>query len=546
MNEFFAAASTDPRVRRMQRYFAAALTSFMAILMFGLCFGAGFIDLNVFLTATVVAAGLLGLFFPVFYFGWNLRFADPSLFVPQSMCGIVVISYVLVHAGPVRPALSLLFFAALTFAAFRFNWRGFVVLAAFTLLCYAMVIWMAWQIDPRNMNLRAEILYWFFMAMLMPWLGAMASYLGQQRQRYQAGAALYRTVWSTSVDAVLVFDDKYQIRMANPAASRLFGHDEKRLIGMALIELFPERVRAALVDDIAGHVKGNKSGRDLAKFEEITITADGREVVVEAALAELGGVGGRQGLFANDGRRFALFAHDISQRHALESIKDNFMATMSHELRTPLMAVMGAVEALQTDERPHLPVTARSLLDMAAGGVERLRGLIETMLNLQKLDTGGIEFDPAPMSGAAMLRQAVDSERPMATSQGKFLALTRLDDAVTVRADRRWIHEVLVNLIDNALKFSPAGATVIAGMEPLGNVVRFTVVDSGPGVPAEFSTRIFTRFERADHSNTAPTGGAGLGLSVCKAVVEGCGGRIDFFNNPKKGATFWFELPRVG
>jgi len=545
LNEFFAAASTDPRVRRMQRYFAAALTSFMAILMFGLCFGAGFIDLRVFLTATFVATALLGFFFPVFYFGWNLRFADPSLFVPQSMCGIVVISYVLVHAGPVRPALSLLLFAVLTFAAFRFNWRGFVVLATFTLLCYGMVIWAAWQIDPSNLNLRAEILYWFIMAMLMPWLGAMASYLGQQRQRYQAGAALYRTVWNTSVDAVLVFDDKYDIRMANPAAARLFGHDEKRLVGMALIELFPERVRAALSDDIARHVKGDRNRRDLAKFEETTITADGREVVVEAALVELGGVGGRQGLFANDGRRFALFAHDISQRHALESIKDNFMATMSHELRTPLMAVMGAVEALQADEKPHLPATAQSLVDMAAGGVERLRGLIETMLNLQKLDTGGIDFEPAPMSGAAMLRNAVDSERPAAASQGKFLALTRLDDSVTVRADKRWIHEVLINLIDNATKFSPIGATVIVGMEPSGNVVRFTVVDSGPGVPAEFSARIFTRFERADHSNTAPTGGAGLGLSVCKAVVEGCGGKIDFFNNPKKGATFWFELPRV-
>ena len=123
-------------------------------------------------------------------------------------------------------ALWLLFFAALTFAAFRFNWRGFVALAAFTLLCYAMVIWAAWQIDPRNMNLRAEILYWFFMAMLMPWLGAMASYLGQQRQRYQAGAALYRTVWNTAVDAVLVFDDKYDVRMANPAAARLFGQSD--------------------------------------------------------------------------------------------------------------------------------------------------------------------------------------------------------------------------------------------------------------------------------------------------------------------------------
>ncbi len=161
MNEFFSGVSIDARLRRMQRYVAAALTSFMAIMMFGLCFWAGFIELRVFLTAAIVAVALIGLFFPIFYFGWNLRFADPSLFVPQSMCAILVTSYVMAHAGPVRPALSLLFFAALAFAAFRFNWRGFVVLAAFTLSCYAIVIWAAWRIDPRNMNLRAEMLYWF-------------------------------------------------------------------------------------------------------------------------------------------------------------------------------------------------------------------------------------------------------------------------------------------------------------------------------------------------------------------------------------------------
>ena len=123
--------------------------------------------------------------------------------------------------------------------------------------------------------------------------------------------------------------------------------------------------------------------------------------------------------------------------------------------------------------------------------------------------------------------------------------MARREDCIRVKADARWIHEVLVNLIDNAVKHSPPGATVVIGTEARQRTVHFSVIDQGSGVSPEFAGRVFTRFERADKTNTRIAGGAGLGLSLCKAAVEGCGGTIGFFNNPGKGATFWFELPQA-
>jgi signal transduction histidine kinase len=280
----------------------------------------------------------------------------------------------------------------------------------------------------------------------------------------------------------------------------------------------------------------------------VVLTATGREIAVEAALARLDEVDGSGEMHSGEetgagSRQVVLFARDISQRHALETIKDDFIATVSHELRTPLSAVVGAVEALQHQEGIHLPAEARHLLNLAAEGGERLQRLIDTILNLQKMDTGGIDFVPKPVRASTLIAAALDGARAAAATQGKFLANKRLPDDVLVKADARWIHEVLMNLIDNALKYSPTAATVVCGAEVTGSRVRFSVIDQGTGVPHAFASQVFQRFARADTSNTRVYGGAGLGLSVCKAVVEGCGGTIGYQNNDVKGATFWFELP---
>ena len=529
----------------MQRTAIAVTTTLIAGLMFFLTYVAGFIDFKVFAVATGAACAMIVLFVPIFYSGINLRFRDPALFLPQTMSATVISSYVMAYAGTARPALTVLYFAALVLCTLRFNWRTFFVLAAFTQACYGVVLYVAMQFDGPRFDWRAEALHWGFMLLAAPWLGWLGSYLARLRQRVKAGEALYRAIWNTSVDAVVVFDEHGEIRMANPAATRLFGHDALALRAMQVLQLAPERQRPALERDLAEYLSRGSMARDWSAFEDIVVTADGREVFVEAAVVELGGVGGRSDLFEEGGRRLALFARDVSQRHALEAIKDDFIASMSHELRTPLAAVIGAVEALQAETAAAVSDGTRALLDMAANGADRLNSLINTMLNLQKMESGKIEFSPASMLASTLVNHAFESEQSTVRQQGKFLAVAHREDRIRVKADPRWMHEVLINLIDNAVKHSPSGATVVISAEVRERTVRFAVIDQGTGVSAEFASRVFSRFARADNSNMRVRGGAGLGLSLCKAAVEGCGGTIGYFNNPAKGATFWFELPRA-
>ena len=447
------------------------------------------------------------------------------------MCAVAVTSYVMAYAGPARPALTILYLAALILSAIRFNLCTYTALAVFTLVCYAAVI-VAIDLDGAHFNQRAEWLQWLFMALALPWIGWLGTYLERLRRRTRASEAVYRVIWNTSVDAMVIFDDTGAIRLVNPAAARLFDSTPAHMTGKPLTDFAPERLRARMMQYLAAYLAGHKPASDWSLTEGIFLTASGREVPVEAVIVELGRADYAGTLFDDGRRRLALFTRDISQRHALEKIKDDFIATVSHELRTPLTAIAGAVEALQEDKAVQLPPHASSLLNMAASGSERLQRLIDTILNLQKMDTGGIDFSPEPVDAAELIAAALSATREPAAIQGKYLMTTRLEGRAIVRADRRWIHEVLLNLIDNALKFSPAGASV-----------RFTVLDQGPGVPPELDGRIFTRFARAGNSTTRPQGGARLGLSLCKAAIEGCGGTIGHANHPVKGATFWFDLP---
>ena len=529
----------------MQRTAIAVATSVMGVLMFYVCYAAGFVPLNVFLNAAGAAFLLMAMFVPLFYTGINLRCPDPSLFLPQTMSAVAVTSYVMAYAGAARPALVVLYFAALVLSAMRFNTRSFVALAIFATACHAAVIYAAMHIDGPGFNWQAEVMQWAFILITLPWLGWIASYLARLRQRFRTGDALYRAIWGTSIDAVVLIDQNGLIHLANPAAARLFGYDMENMRGMPVAALTPECLRARLAHDLDEYRLHGSVAQHWDRFEGIALTAEGREVPVEATLAELGSADVRDDTFGPGERRLVLFARDISQRHALETVKDDFIATVSHELRTPLTAVVGAVEALQQHEDVHLPAAAQSLLGMAAAGGARLQRLIDTILNLQKIETGGINFAPEPVAASALVVAAIAAARPAAAGQGKFLATTRLAEDITVRADARWMHEVLLNLIDNALKFSPPAATVVIGVEVSGSLARFSVIDQGAGVPPEFAGQVFKRFARADTSNTRAHGGAGLGLSVCKAAVEGCGGAIGYQNNPGKGATFWFELPLV-
>lgn len=536
-------SSADAQRVRIRRFYMAAATSIAAVVLFYGCYLTGLLAWGVLLNAAVATFVLIAVFYAMFRTGLNMKFEDPTVLLPQAACSIVVTSYVMAYAGPARAMLMILYFAAFLFYAFRFSKRDYIMLCLFTGSCYACVVFAAARVDPDRARLSVDLLQGFFLLVALPWLGWMASYLSGLRRRLRTGEALYRAIWDSSIDAVLIFDQQGQVRFANPAAGRLFNYQETALLGLPLASLQPEDRREELGHEIRAYLLDGSVGRDWRRFEDAILTHDGREVPVEAAMAELGGPGGTPGLFSPGERRVVLFLRNISERRALETIKDDFISTVSHELRTPLTSVIGAVEALQAGAGGDLSDTSRALIDMAASSADRLHLLIDTILDLQKIETGGITFAPEAVPAGNLIRAAVEGER-FAPAGGR-LTMAELPPSVRVKADARWVHKVLEHLIDNALKFSPAGSPVTVGAERGEHAVRFMVRDEGPGVPPQFAARIFGKFAQADASNTRVRGGAGLGLSFSKSIVEGCGGRIGYQNNADRGATFWFELPHA-
>jgi PAS domain S-box-containing protein len=528
---------------RLKRYFLAVGTSLMAIVLFYGCFAAGFISLDVFVGAALATLVLIGVFFAAFKTGWNLKSPEPSLLLPQATSAILVTSYVMAHAGPARSALLMLYLAAVIFAAFRFNLTNFIALAVVVMFSYLGVAVWAYFYDNARFDLRIEVLHLFFLGLMLPWMGGISSYLAHLRRRLHTGEALYRAIWEISIDAVLIGDERGVIRFANPAAGRMFGYAPASMVEMNLTDLIPLKRRDSVRIELQSYMRHGELKRDWRRFEEVVQNAQGREFQVEAAVAELGGKGGLPGLFAAGQRRMVVFVRDVSARHALDAIKDDFIATVSHELRTPLTSIIGAVEALQHGDGGELSPEARVLTEMAAKSADRLHELIKTLLNLNRIESGRLTFSPEPIEVSEVIATAVENTRPNAQKQQMQLLVGDVPPNVRVIADARWIHQVFLNLIDNALKFSPPGSNVEVGAVQGEGVIRFEVRDEGSGVPDNFADRIFGKFERADHSSTREQGGAGLGLSVCKAIVIGCRGRIGYVNNDERGATFWFELP---
>ncbi len=267
-----------------------------------------------------------------------------------------------------------------------------------------------------------------------------------------------------------------------------------------------------------------------------TRTAGWRWVELHARVMERGASG--QAL------RVAGTVADITERKDIEARQSEFMATVSHELRTPLASVLGALEVLRDEYRDHIPEEARRFLDMALRNGTHLSGLINSVLDLERIEIGLHEFEPRNVDVADLLARALEANAPYAMKLDVSLALDqpRVRAAVWTDADR--VQQILTNLISNAVKFSSAGASVTLGCEAKRDQVRLFVRDQGPGIPEESREQIFQRFGQANNQDRARLPGSGLGLSICRALARRLGGDIGVRSVVGHGSVFWVDLPR--
>jgi two-component system phosphate regulon sensor histidine kinase PhoR len=236
-----------------------------------------------------------------------------------------------------------------------------------------------------------------------------------------------------------------------------------------------------------------------------------------------------------------LVMHDVSEMRRLETVRRDFVANVSHELRTPVSVILASAETL-LDGALQDPEHGPRFVQAIHTSAERLSRLIADLLDLSRIEAGRYVLDPRELSVPGVLGRAVEAVRDRAASKGQAIRVT-VPDTLRVFADAEALDQVLMNLLDNAVKYTPHGGqiTVAAREEP--GEVRIEVADDGPGIEPRHQTRIFERFYRVDSGRSQEMGGTGLGLAIVKHLVDAMGGRVGMELVHPHGSRFWLTLP---
>jgi two-component system phosphate regulon sensor histidine kinase PhoR len=242
-------------------------------------------------------------------------------------------------------------------------------------------------------------------------------------------------------------------------------------------------------------------------------------------------------------RRALAVLRDLTEQKRLEAIRRDFIANASHELRTPVAAITGAVETLLSSGHLLEP-SARQFVEMIARHADRLSRLTRELLDLSRLEAGDVHLEIGPVELAPLAASSLDLIRARADEKRIKLGF---DGPPGLRAmgDRRSLEQILVNLLDNAVKYTPPGGRVTVLTDGTGSSVVVSVLDTGPGIEPRHRGRIFERFYRADVGRAREDGGTGLGLAIVKHLAQVQGGQVGV-ESGQGGSRFWVKLPAVG
>jgi len=235
---------------------------------------------------------------------------------------------------------------------------------------------------------------------------------------------------------------------------------------------------------------------------------------------------------------------DISERKQIDRLKNEFISVVSHELRTPLTSIKGSIGLILTKDKDKLTPQMDQLLQISAKNCERLVRLINDILDIEKMEAGKLEFKFKKINVRNLLEHTIDETQSFADKYGVNLILKNVHD-VFVMIDYDRMMQVMINLVSNAVKFSPPQATVEIAVEKHNHTLTISVTDEGPGIPEDFQGKIFQKFAQADSASTRTKGGTGLGLSIVKAILEKHHSKILFTTEEGKGTTFYFCLPII-
>jgi PAS domain S-box-containing protein len=315
------------------------------------------------------------------------------------------------------------------------------------------------------------------------------------------------------------------IESINPRTEEIFGYTAQELIGKNLWLLFQATANR---DDFLDRLQANAMGR----IKEMNAQRKSEEIFpVEISLNRFQ---------SSSGEHFLVHVQDITERRAVEKLKREFVAMISHDLRTPLMSVEFSLSLLSAGACGDLPERAQENVADAENNISYVMQLINGLLDVEKLSSGKLEMRFAEMDMAEVFDRCLDTVRPLAEKRNIKLDVPL--NSLPLYGDENRLVQVMVNLISNALKFSPGGTTIsVTALEHDDDVV-VQVADQGAGIPASQKEKIFQRFERTESAKKVD--GVGLGLSICKVIIEQHSGEMGVESEEGKGSTFWFRIPK--
>ena len=343
------------------------------------------------------------------------------------------------------------------------------------------------------------------------------------------------SILNSVADGIFGTDSAGRIVFVNPAAASILGAHAFDLIGRT--------VHSVVHEERKGRQKCSDQCRTGRAFlvregtsgEDVFFRRNGASFPVEFSVTPM--------VEHNVAVGSVLSFRDISQRYALDRMKDEFVSTVSHELRTPLTSIRGALGLLSTGLLGEMNEKATNLLRIAVTNSDRLVRLINDILDLERMTSGRAPLTYRNCDLEDLARQAIDAMTPMAEAAKVQLSLDSGPVQVEVDPDR--LQQVMTNLLSNAIKFSPPHSQVTVTLERLLDGVSVSVIDQGRGIPKDKLESIFDRFQQVDASDARQKGGTGLGLAICRTIVMQHGGRIWAERNAERGSTFRMFLPLV-
>jgi two-component system phosphate regulon sensor histidine kinase PhoR len=351
---------------------------------------------------------------------------------------------------------------------------------------------------------------------LAEWINFLADDAHKTHRALARERMLLAAVAEGLTQGVIAVDSEHRIELLNDAARRMLGVTSSP-VGEPLIDF----VRVPELFDLLDG--------DAAATAEVQLPNTPRALIRTARK------------WGGDGR--VLLLEDVTAMRRLETVRRDFVANVSHELRTPVAVIRANAETLMAGAKDD-PAIAGKLIDGLHRNAERLARILADLLDLSRLDAGQYRLELSAVPVVPVIEQALTAVEPQVARRKVSITVT-VPDALAVRADPKALDHILVNLIDNGVKYGRPDGNVWVEARPDGDEVRIEVRDDGPGIADKHRARVFERFYRADPSRSREAGGTGLGLSIVKHLVESMSGDVGVEPNVPQGSIFWLRLPRA-